>query len=168
MSKEQEIKVGGHHKAVKMGLGDAIQRLMKVEHLYASGVASIPSKMLEERDLIIAALNDQFELNLGFDCNNDNVPDTVAIFQQTAQTSCCRILPSEIQKQVQKRSSRSVPVDEAQKKRPEEEVAAPARQHSGIKKFSEPVRKMTESDPVIARIRKGFRKTTPMPDPTPA
>jgi hypothetical protein len=30
---------------------------------------------------------------LGFDCNADAVPDTVEIFQQSAKTSCCRILP---------------------------------------------------------------------------
>ena len=76
----EDIK--GQLKAVRMGLGDALQRLMKVEHLYTTGVAQVPEEMLQERDLIIEALNNQFELNLGFDCNEDDVPDTVAIFQQ--------------------------------------------------------------------------------------
>jgi len=101
------IEVQGRHKAVKMGLGDALQRLMKVEHLYTIGVTTVPEEMIQERDLIIEALNNQFELNLGFDCNADDVPDTVAIFQQTAATSCCRILPTEIRKQVQKKASSS-------------------------------------------------------------
>ena len=106
MSENPQVSVGNHHKVVKMGLGDAIQRLMKVEHLYSSGVAKVPAEMLQERDLIIDALNNQFKLNLGFDCNDDDVPDTVAIFQRTVQTSCCRIIPTETQSAVQKRSDR--------------------------------------------------------------
>jgi len=174
--REQEVKVGGHHKAVKMGLGDAIQRLMKVEHLYASGVTKVPAQMLEERDLIISALNDQFELNLGFDCNDDEVPDTVAIFQQTAQTSCCRILPTEIQKQVKKRGA-SGSRAEAQKKRPPEEAVAPqedrVRVHKGLAKTSTPrppsspppqaPPKEPPTGETVARIFRGLTKTTPEP-----
>jgi hypothetical protein len=157
-----------------MGLGDAIRRLMKVEHLYAAGVAKVPADLIEERDLIIAALNDQFELNLGFDCNADDVPDTVAIFEQTAQTSCCRILPTEIQKQVQKQrgvGSRRP----AQKKRPEEVVDDRARQYSGIKKSSDavpprPVARVIEPEPEpleerVVRVMTGIKK---VPDPSPA
>jgi hypothetical protein len=44
----------------------------------------------------LEALNQQYQLNLGFDCDMDGVPDTVEIFMQSAQTSCCRILPVEV------------------------------------------------------------------------
>lgn len=75
-----------------MGIGDAILRLMHVERMYADGVD--PGDVLQaERQMIVEALNQQYQLDLGFDCNMDGVPDTVEIFMQSAQTSCCRILP---------------------------------------------------------------------------
>ena len=75
-----------------MGIGDAILRLMHVERMYADGVD--PGDVLEaERKMIVEAWNQQYQLDLGFDCNMDGVPDTVEIFMQSAQTSCCRILP---------------------------------------------------------------------------
>lgn len=75
-----------------MGIGDAILRLMHVERMYADGVD--PGDVLQsERKMIVEALNQQYQLDLGFDCNMDGVPDTVEIFMQSAQTSCCRILP---------------------------------------------------------------------------
>ncbi len=81
-----------HHRVMQMGLGEAINRLIKVNTLLAAGVAVIPENTLAERDLIAQAL-DQFQLALALDCNNDGVPDSVEIFQETAATSCCRILP---------------------------------------------------------------------------
>jgi len=192
VSDEQKVEIGGHHKAVKMGLGDAIQRLMKVESLYANAVAEVPEQMLEERDLIVAALNDQFELNLGFDCNDDDVPDTVAIFQQTAQTSCCRILPTEIQRQVRKGSSgsRRTPAA-AQKKSPQDDNGPPVRQHRGLAKTTSPRVSQpapavdppappphaaepppsraaaADSEPggTVVRIFRGLKKVTPEPSP---
>lgn len=176
MVDDTRIEIQGQHKAVKMGLGDALQRLMKVEHLYATGVAKAPEQMIQERNLIIEALNNQFELNLGFDCNDDDVPDTVEIFQKTAATSCCRILPTEIQKQVKKGVSGS---RKAQKKSPEEVVGVPVRQHSGLKKTTTPrtpapvVKKVLppspmpvpESDSVgtVVRIFRGLKKVAPEP-----
>jgi hypothetical protein len=77
---------------MQMGLGEAINRLIKVNTMLAAGVANVPEDTLRERDLIAEALN-QFQLDLAFDCNSDGVPDTVDIFQETAATSCCRILP---------------------------------------------------------------------------
>jgi len=79
-------------KAVHIGLGEAISRFIKVKNMIAMGV--YPDEALaEETRLIEEALNQQYQLNLGFDCNMDDVPDTVAIFAQSAETSCCRILP---------------------------------------------------------------------------
>jgi hypothetical protein len=75
-----------------MGIGDAILRLVHVERMYADGVD--PGEVLvSERKMIVEALNQQYQLDLGFDCNMDGVPDTIEIFMQSAETSCCRILP---------------------------------------------------------------------------
>lgn len=81
-------------KAVQMGLGEAIQRLMRVELLRQNGYSKVPEQLATERDLIVAALNTH-QLSLGFDCNDDGVPDTVEIFKQAAETSCCRIVPTD-------------------------------------------------------------------------
>jgi hypothetical protein len=71
-----------------MGLGEAMRRLLDVEIRFRHGQAS--AELARERDLLLQALN-RVEIQLGFDCNRDGVPDTVEIFQQAAETSCCRI-----------------------------------------------------------------------------
>ena len=71
-----------------MGLGEAMRRLLDVEIRYRHGGAT--AELARERDLLLQALN-RVEIQLGFDCNRDGVPDTVEIFQQAAETSCCRI-----------------------------------------------------------------------------
>jgi hypothetical protein len=81
-------------KTMQMGLGEAIQRLMRVELLRQKGFTSVPEQLAAERDMIVAALNTH-QLDLGFDCDTDGVPDTVEIFKQAAETSCCRIVPSD-------------------------------------------------------------------------
>lgn len=81
-------------KTMQMGLGEAIQRLLQVEMLYRNGYSKVPEQLVTERDMIVAALNTH-KLDLGFDCNADGVPDTVEIFQKSAATSCCRIVPSD-------------------------------------------------------------------------
>jgi hypothetical protein len=88
---------------MKMGLGEAISRLLHVEKLFQSG-AHISDSVLKERSLLVEALN-HLELDLGFDCNQDGIPDTVEIFEKSATTSCCRILPSDNSRR-QKSSSR--------------------------------------------------------------
>ena len=77
-----------------MGLGEAVQRLMRVEFLRQKGLTAVPENLLAERNLIVAALNTH-KLDLGFDCNSDGVPDTVEIFKKAAETSCCRIVPAD-------------------------------------------------------------------------
>ncbi len=79
-------------KALQMGLGEAVQRLMRVEFLRQKGLTSVPENLIAERNMIVDALNTH-QLSLGFDCNSDGVPDTVEIFKQAAETSCCRIVP---------------------------------------------------------------------------
>jgi len=77
---------------VNMGLGDAIQRLVQLEFRYRQGISQLPETDIQERNMLLGALN-QFELNLGFDCNIESAPNNVSIFEQSAATSCCRILP---------------------------------------------------------------------------
>lgn len=79
-------------KTLHMGLGEAIQRLMRVELLRQNGYSKVPEQLSAERDMIVAALNTH-QLDLGFDCNDDGAPDDVSIFARSAETSCCRILP---------------------------------------------------------------------------
>lgn len=93
-------------KAMKMGLGEAVKRLMRVELLLQTGLA--PSdQMKAERQMILEALNTH-QLSLGFDCDNDGVPDTVEIFKQAAETSCCRIVPADTSRKRKASSRRSV------------------------------------------------------------
>lgn len=79
-------------REVQMGIGDAILRLLRIEAAYANGLFTVPEHLKSEREMIVEQLN-QYTLDMGFDCNDDSVPDTVEIFKQTAETSCCRILP---------------------------------------------------------------------------
>ena len=83
---------GGVQHTMKMGLGEAIIRLVDVRISHASDFSKAPAALQQEADMITEALN-QYELNLAFDCNNDGVPDTVEIFEESANTGCCRILP---------------------------------------------------------------------------
>ena len=78
-------------KQLKMGLGEAVRRLFDLEVRYRHGQRS--EEMTTERLLILEALN-RVEIDLGFDCDDDGVADTVEIFKQTASTSCCRIMPA--------------------------------------------------------------------------
>jgi len=99
-------------KTMQMGLGEAIQRLFKVELLLQKGIAVIPENTREERKLIIEALNTH-KLDLGFDCNLDGVPDTVEIFAKSAETSCCKIVNSDTSRSRKPTSSRRKPKAEA-------------------------------------------------------
>lgn len=93
-------------KSLSMGLGEAIQRLMRVELLLQTGLAVIPEATKAERQLILDALNTS-KLDLGFDCDSDGVPDDVAIFAKSAETSCCRIVPADTSRK-RKTSSRRI------------------------------------------------------------
>jgi len=78
-------------KELKMGLGEAITRLNLLHSKKGRGIASEEEKT--EHSLILDALN-EIKIDLGFDCNDDGVPDTVEIFSKSAATGCCRLLPS--------------------------------------------------------------------------
>jgi hypothetical protein len=79
-------------KTMQMGLGEAIQRLNLLHAKINRGIATSSDR--SEHGLILEALN-QTKLDLGFDCDLDGVPDTIAIFAQSAQTSCCKIMPTQ-------------------------------------------------------------------------
>lgn len=93
-------------KSVHIGLGEAISRFIRVKSMIAMGVYPDES-LVEETKLIEEALNQQYQLDLGFDCNMDDVPDTVAIFAASAETSCCRILPLDERPKKTRGSSRA-------------------------------------------------------------
>lgn len=81
-------------RRVFMGIGDAVLRLIHVERMVADG-AHPPPPLLAERNLIVQALNQQYQLDLGMDCDSDGIPDSidddVSMITHAAQTSCCRI-----------------------------------------------------------------------------
>jgi len=79
-----------YNKEVKIGLGEAVSRLLKLELTRINGLYKMPELAVKERDMLFEALN-EIKINLGFDCDGDGVPDTVEIFEQSASTSCCRI-----------------------------------------------------------------------------
>ena len=89
---------------MRLGLGDAVLRLVHVE-AEAAGLAH-PDRpaLLRERALLLEALN-RIPIELGFDCDGDGLADAampdadgdgaadVSLFEHSAATSCCRILP---------------------------------------------------------------------------
>jgi hypothetical protein len=85
-------KVAEIEKALTMGLGEAVLRLIHVEQMHATGIHQIPQQLQDERAMIVDALN-QYDLDLNFACGIPDAPDDVEIFKQTAETSCCRIVP---------------------------------------------------------------------------
>ena len=91
---------------VHMGLGEAIRRLVRVEILHARGIHANET-LIAESKLITEALNVQYQLDLGFDCDMDGVPDSVEIFAKSAETACCRILPMEDRSKKVKGKSRA-------------------------------------------------------------
>lgn len=78
------------NKEIKIGLGEAVSRLLRLELLKNNGLHKMPEIAVKERDMLFQALN-EIKIDLGFDCDGDGVPDTVEIFEQSANTSCCRI-----------------------------------------------------------------------------
>jgi len=69
-----------------------MKRLIMLHTKTTGGFAT--EKERDEREMILNALN-EIKLDLGFDCNMDGVPDTVAIFAQSAETACCRLVPAD-------------------------------------------------------------------------
>ena len=76
-------------KIVRMGLGDAVRKTNNLQALINSGVGTERQK--SEYRLIMNALN-EIQIDVGFDCDGDGIPDNIEIFQQTAETECCRLM----------------------------------------------------------------------------
>jgi hypothetical protein len=89
-------------KELKMGLGEAMTRIDKLGSKKDRGIATPEER--EEYSLLMSALN-HIQIEIGFDCDNDGVPDTIDIFNQTASTSCCRLLPSSQTKSRRKKTT---------------------------------------------------------------
>lgn len=97
-----------NQKTMRVGLGEAIKRVLFLSAKKFGNAAS-PSE-LEELKLLMSAL-DTIPLDLGFDCNGDDVPDTIEIFTQTANTSCCRMVDIDLKeapKAKEKRKTKKV------------------------------------------------------------
>lgn len=94
-------------RRIFMGIGDAVRRLIHVERMYADGVDP-GEHLVAESLLIVEALNQQYQLDLGMDCDLDGIPDAIdndiSAITHAAQTSCCRIKTDD-----KPRSSRKAP-----------------------------------------------------------
>lgn len=111
------------NKQMRVGLGEALQRLLRVEARLMNGFASVEEEDLAQRQLILDALN-LTQLDLGFDCDGDDIPDTVDIFEKAAQTSCCRVV-TEAPKQKKARGKSRTTTEEKAAPAPVFEVLTP-------------------------------------------
>jgi hypothetical protein len=91
MSSELTQKIAGN-TVVKMGLGEAMLRLNQLQTFITAGIAKQEQK--DEYHMIMDALNN-IQIDVGFDCDGDGIPDTVDIFEASANTSCCRLVDTE-------------------------------------------------------------------------
>ena len=140
-------------RQVRMGIGEAVLRLVHVELKFANGLSEVPQHLRDERDLIVQAL-DHYQLDLGFDCDGDgavDIAEDVNIFKQSAETSCCRILPKDTSRKGSGKTPKGV-------------EKAPV----GVKAPAPPV--VTPSPPVEPVVGGAFDAPDPqiMPTPSPA
>ena len=91
-------------KKMQVGLGEAIRRTNLLHTKLRSGISS--SEERSELDLLMDALN-EIKIDLGFDCDEDGIPDTIEVFAKTAKTSCCRLVPSDSVPKKKKRRTAS-------------------------------------------------------------
>ena len=119
MSKNFVEIQGVEHRAY-MGLGDAVLRLIHVELMYANGTDPA-EQVVKERNLIVEALNQQYQLDLGLDCDRDGVPDSIEVFSEAAKTDCCRIIPESDTSRKRKEDFPEPRVRSSRKEAPKEE-----------------------------------------------
>ena len=91
-------------KRMQVGLGEAIKRTNLLHSKLRTGLASFEEK--SELELLMDALN-EIKIDLGFDCDQDGIPDTIEVFSKTAKTSCCRLVPSDSMPKKPKRRTSS-------------------------------------------------------------
>lgn len=71
-------------------MGDAIKRLNMLHAKITNGMATQHER--SEHEMILEGLNN-FEIDVGFDCDSDGIPDTVDIFRQNVETAgCCPLI----------------------------------------------------------------------------
>ena len=83
------VSIPNFQKKMQVGLGEAIKRINLLHTKLRSGIASKNEET--EHDLLMEALN-EIKIDLGFDCDEDGIPDTIEVFTRTAKTSCCRLV----------------------------------------------------------------------------
>ena len=89
---------------VRLGLGEAVQRLIQVEVAAALGIRVMPEAMVEAE--LLRKTLDQYDLEVAWDCDGDGAPDTVEIYEQAATTSCCRLVePDKVMSRRSRRDS---------------------------------------------------------------
>ena len=76
-------------KEVKIGLGEAISRLMHIEAIRASRLGNT-KELIAEREMLFAALNN-IKLDLLFNCNVEISNEGIDLFEESANNSCCRL-----------------------------------------------------------------------------
>ena len=91
-------------KKMQVGLGEAVKRINLLHVKIRSRIATKEEK--DEHELLMDALN-EVKIDLGFDCDEDGVPDTIEVFSQTAKTSCCRLVPSDTPPKKKRRKTSS-------------------------------------------------------------
>ena len=84
-------KKGTKEQYVKVGVGEAVSRLIHLNHMLGAGVADVPARYIDERNMLVDALN-HIKLDLAFDVDGDGVPDTIDIFRHAAHTGEARII----------------------------------------------------------------------------
>ena len=91
-------------KKMQVGLGEAVKRINRLDNKIIRGIGSAEEK--NEHNLLMEALN-EIKIDLGFDCDEDGIPDTIEVFAKTAKTSCCRLVPSDGEPKKKKRRTSS-------------------------------------------------------------
>ena len=97
------MKTARGQKIVRMGLGDAIAKANNLQIIISAGIATDPIR--KQYRLIMDSLN-EIQIDVGFDCDGDGIPDTLDIFQRTAETDCCRLVEVDTSRRAVNTSSR--------------------------------------------------------------
>ena len=91
-------------KKMQVGLGEAI---LRVNLLHAKIIRSVADENESTEHALLMEALIEIKIDLGFDCNDDGVPDTIEIFSKTAKTSCCRLVPFDPPAPQRKRKTRT-------------------------------------------------------------
>ncbi len=113
-------------KNLSIGLGEAVERLVNLHTRVTCGLAS--KEEHEERKMLLSAMN-VIPLHLDFSCNIARAPTTISMFEKSASTSCCRLVPPETVRTI-RASGTSTPVAEA----PAIPIATPTPPKSGSRR----------------------------------